>query len=460
MSRAYLVSQLPKEKAKLLAKHLSVSPEEPEMSYFQQQASSVQRYSKKVIVEAFDAVEEGEDVKLYVPFSYAYHFLPESTVSLPPQPKFNFSFEGVLLPRQKEIRDEIFETLNRSKSIVLCLHTGFGKTIFSLYLASKIGLRTMVLCHRTIIIDQWVAAVKKYLPKATVEVWNAKKKPFCLSTAAVKEPKKIPDILIANVLNITKWSREDYASYGLVLCDEVHTMCTEQFIKSLLWFTPQYIIGLSATPFRTDGMDKLIELYMGPEVVSRKLQKVFNYYRLKTRFVPEVERTVDGGINWNSVLESQANSYERNELICDLARLFSTRNILILVKRIDHANGLHSMLARYGEDADVFIGSTKEVNYSCRILVATYSKGGVGFDHSKLDMLIVAADVEESFLQYLGRVFRRDDVIPIVIDLIDDLSIMTKHAATRKAVCEECGGTVHKFEKAFKDFETYRSLLH
>ena len=93
MSRAYLLSQLPKEKAKLLAKHLSVSPEEPEMSYFQQQqVSSVQRYSKKVIVEAFDAVEEKQDVKLYVPFAYAYHFLPESTVSLPPQPKLNFSF--------------------------------------------------------------------------------------------------------------------------------------------------------------------------------------------------------------------------------------------------------------------------------------------------------------------------------------------------------------------------------
>ncbi len=449
MSRVYLVSQLPKEKAKLLAKHLSVSPEEPEMSYFQQQASGVQRYSKKVVVEAFDAVEEKEDVKLYVPFAYAYHFLPDSTVSLPQQPKLNFSFEGSLLPRQKEIRDEVFETLNRSKSIVLCLHTGFGKTIFALYLASKIGLRTMVLCHRTIIIDQWVAAAKKYLPKATVEVWNAKKK-----------PKKIPDIMIANVLNITKWSREEYSSFGLILCDEVHTMCTEQFIKSLLWFTPQYIIGLSATPFRTDGMDKLIELYMGPEVVSRKLQKVFNYYRLKTRFEPEVERTLDGGINWNSVLESQATSSERNELICDLARIFSHRTILILVKRIDHAHTLQQMLARYGEDTDIFIGSTKEVNYSCRVLVATYSKGGVGFDHPRLDMLIVGADVEESFLQYLGRVFRRDDVVTVVIDLIDDLSIMTKHAATRKAVCEECGGTVHKFEKAFKDFDTYRSLLH
>jgi superfamily II DNA or RNA helicase len=449
MSRAYLLSQLPKEKAKLLAKHLSVSPEEPDISYFQAQASGIQRHSKKVVIEAFDAIEENKDVRLYVPFSYAYHFLPESSISIPSQPKLHFSFEGTLLPRQKEIREEIFETLNRSKSIVLCLHTGFGKTIFSLYLASKIGLRTMVLCHRTIIIDQWLASVKKYLPKATVEVWNSKRK-----------SKTLPDIMIANVLNITKWSREFYSSFGLVLCDEVHTMCTEQFIKSLLWFTPQYIIGLSATPFRNDGMDKLIELYMGPEVISRKLQKIFNYYRLKTRFVPEVERTLDGGINWNSVLESQANSYERNKLICDLARIFSLRNILILVKRIDHANTLHSMLRLCGEDADVFLGSTKEVNYNCRILIATYSKGGVGFDHSKLDMLIVGADVEESFLQYLGRVFRRDDVIPIVVDLIDNLSIMTKHAATRKTVCEECGGTVHKFEKAFKDFEMYRSFLY
>ena len=92
-------------------------------------------------------------------------------------------------------------------------------------------------------------------------------------------------------------------------------------------------------------------------------------------------------------------------------------------------------------------------------MIATYSKGGVGFDHPKLDMLITAADVEESFMQYLGRVFRRDDVTPVYIDLVDQNSTMVKHAGTRKQICEEVGGVVRDFHKWFPDFEVYRKRL-
>ena len=101
----------------------------------------------------------------------------------------------------------------------------------------------------------------------------------------------------------------------------------------------------------------------------------------------------------------------------------------------------------------------RSFNYDCRILIATYSKGGVGFDHPKLDMLIAGADVEEGFTQYIGRIFRRDDVCPIYIDLIDNMSTIKKHSASRLKVCKELGGDVKSFEKVFPDFYKFTSLL-
>ena len=88
------------------------------------------------------------------------------------------------------------------------------------------------------------------------------------------------DFLICNVINIPKKDRMYFKNFGLVIIDEIHTICTDSFSRGLLYLFPDYMIGLSATPFRTDGMDRLIELFCGPEIIYRKLYKPFNTYKL------------------------------------------------------------------------------------------------------------------------------------------------------------------------------------
>jgi superfamily II DNA or RNA helicase len=407
-------------------------------------------YQKRKEIETFDLFDpdgtaDSNKIRVALPFSYFYHNCSDIPTILFNQPKIKMDFNGSLLPRQKLIRDDIFSILNRTNSILLCLHTGFGKTIFALYIASKIKMKTIVLCHRKIIIDQWVNAVKKYLPDVTVEVLNPKKKPTA-------------DIVIGNVLTVPKCNENDsyrstFSEYGTLLLDEVHTVCTEQFSKALFHIFPQWLIGLSATPHRSDGMDKLIQLYVGPEGVYKDMWRIFNVYKLPTGFVPEIKRNNDGSIEWNSALSSQANSKTRNEMIVKLVQYFKSRKILVLVKRTDHANALKEMLFQAGDDVDTFMESDKSANFNCRVLIATYSKGGVGFDHPGLDMLIGAADVEENFMQYLGRVFRKDDTAPIYVDLIDDNPIMKKHSTTRIKICTSVGGVIRKFNDCFPNEE-------
>ena len=405
------------------------------------------KFQQQMYVHAFDIVQN----QVYLPFSFFYHHQESKGLKKLPSVSHlqqKYKFEGSLLPRQLDIKEETLEILSRTGSVVLCLHTGFGKTIFAIYLLSRLGLKTLILCHRSIIIQQWVDSVKRHLPAVRVGVMNLaeyKKNSECW---------KDLDVLVCNVINIPKCPREVYAPFGCVVVDEVHTICTTQFSKSLPLLTPSYLIGLSATPFRSDGMDQLLELYFGPEIIYKPMQRFFNAYKLSTGFVPTVTLTADGKMNWNSVLESQATSRVRNELICRLVTYFEKRNILILVKRKDHALGLKQMLLEKKEDADCFIHTAKSANYECRILIATYSKGGVGFDHPRLDMLITGADVEENFMQYLGRVFRRDDVLPIYIDLRDSMSTLVKHSQSRLKICKEIGGEVKEFDKTFLNKNT------
>jgi len=406
------------------------------------------------LVEAFDTFSEGKYAT--IPFNYYYHHL--ENIERIPNDDFkpiSLKFEGNLLPRQKEVKDECIEILNRTGSVVLSLHTGFGKTVMAIYLASKIKLQAVIICHRKIIMDQWTQSINKYIPTATVRVLGEKMK------RGYRGPEEQDvDFLICNVINIPKKDRNYFKNFGLVVIDEIHTICTESFSRGLLYLFPDYIIGLSATPFRSDGMDRLIELFCGPEIIYRKLYRPFNAYKIKTGFKPKTELNVSGTLDWNSVLEDQAINKDRNNLIANLCRYFINRNILVLVKRKEHAEILKNMLLQYGEDVDMFTGDSKECNYNCRILVATYSIAGCGFDMAKLDLLIGAADVLENFTQYIGRIFRRDDVSAIYIDLVDEMSTIKKHSLERLKVCKELGAEIKDFEKSFKDFNKMISYLN
>jgi hypothetical protein len=66
--------------------------------------------------------------------------------------------------------------------------------------------------------------------------------------------------------------------------------------------------------------------------------------------------------------------------------------------------------------------------------------------------LILASDVEQYFVQYLGRVFRREDTEPVIIDLVDNYSLLYKHFQTRNSVYIEHGGIVKDFHKEFPNF--------
>jgi superfamily II DNA or RNA helicase len=398
-----------------------------------------EKYSKVIKVEAFKLNIQQRTI--IIPLAYSKKIKNLRVVPKPSHVNIDFNFHGELLQRQQEITDETIDLLSKNNTILLSLYTGFGKTIYALWVVSVLKYKTLVLCHRKIIIEQWGESIKKYLPGTT----------WCILDPKIKDYSKY-NIVIANVINIPKFGETMYSDFGTLVIDEIHTVCTEKFSTSLKSLFPKYAIGLSATPDRSDGMDRIIDLYIGTDRIVRKMWRIFNVYKLETGIKPEYTTTADGTMNWNSVLQSLAQNSDRNLLLCNIISYFRHRTILVLVKLIDHAKLLQDLLTNMGIQVSTFMNTDKFVNYTSPVLIATYSKGGVGFDHPGLDMLLLAADVEENFMQYLGRVFRKDTTFPIVVDLVDQLSSCKTHSTSRNSVYKEVGGTVHKFEKVFPNF--------
>jgi superfamily II DNA or RNA helicase len=410
-------------------------------------------FGRKPSFHLFEIDETPLYKNIYVPFSYYYHYLSNLTISNVKKEFLkstnDYKFIGKLTEKQELVKDEVFEVLNRTKSVILSFHCGFGKTIFSIYITSLLKYKACILAHRVNLIDQWYYSIKKVCPEAKIQI---------LDTKCVID--KSNDFFIINSLNVSKRLREDFIEIGILIIDEAHTICTENLSKGLFHFQPKYMIGLTATPYRTDGMSIILEHFFGPEIIERKLKRPFNVYVIKTkknknstssRNIIEIETKINkmGKLDWNSVLKSQCLNIDRNKMIVNVIKFFKTRNILVLCKLVEQSKYLLNELRKQNEQVDMFVSTQKKFNHDSRILISTFSKTGVGFDHPKLDMLIIASDVEEGIEQYVGRIFRRQDTTPIIIDILDDFKPLYNHYLTRRKLYLETGAEINDYIKMF-----------
>jgi superfamily II DNA or RNA helicase len=449
--------------------------------------SNVNKYSETQSSFKLFEISKTNKNGVLVPFSYYYQFLktsqrlegnPEgflknkSTICGEPE-RFlknesintnkyattNLKFTGQLNEVQSEILYETMQTLKTTGSILISLYTGCGKTIFSIYLSIILKLKTLIFVHRVNIIDQWVSSIKKVCPTAKIQLLDSK----C-------ELDSTADFYLINVDVLKNKTTQDFLHIGTVISDESHCICTENRSSNLFLFNCKYLIGLTATPERSDGLDKILTVFFGPYWIIKKMQRSFNVYIYKTNYKPISISQKNGKLNWNAMIKNMCENIDRNNIIINLCNYFINRNILVLCKRKTQTqylfNTYKNKLINYNTqknnfcniDCEIYIESQKKFNENCRILFSTYSKSGIGFDFSKLDMLIIASDVDEGIIQYLGRVFRKTNTLPIIIDFNECVykhHPFNKHLNNRINVYESSGGVVKDFMLNFSDFKKH-----
>jgi superfamily II DNA or RNA helicase len=399
-------------------------------------------------VDVFDVVKkEPSDRYVLLPFSFARSFartssdLNSALSMLTLDPGSSSAFTGTLRPDQQQVRDDAMRSLNETGSIVISAQPGFGKTITSIEMICAINVPTVIFVKQAMIMGQWTAAIAKYAPSKKVANITSKKAMDPDADIYLMNP-----IILKKPLNETRFLASDFEHIKLVVVDELHQIVTKVLHRAFFKFQPDYLVGLSATPYRPkmDPFEPAIAWFFGSRVVGSKLFRKHTVYCVKTGFRPETRvQPHTGKLDWSSVLTSQAEDAKRNQIIVDAVRRFPERTWLILVKRVQHARTLQALLSKEGVDSETILGSSREFDKSAKILIGTTPKIGVGFDHAPIDALCMAADVLEYFEQFLGRCMRRQDVEPIVVDFEDAFNPLLKHLKSRVQKYREHGGEVN-----------------
>lgn len=314
---------------------------------------------------------------------------------------------------QDVVAKEAIERLENEHCVFIAASTGFGKTSMCNYLAAHFKLKTAILSHLDAINTQWEEEFKNF---STAKVQRVKGKTKIDPDA---------DVYIFGVQKAATMKRENIADIGLVIFDEAHIATITAFTKSLLRFQPKYVIALSATPKRADGMHKLLTMYFGPvsNFIERREVKNFTVYKVETPYKPKIEYVMVKGRlapDWNLITNSIAYNSDRQDYIVSLCISHKEHRILVLSDRQEQSTAIYDKLVAAGEKTQLLIGAGKIKKITneadkARIIVGGTKKVGTGFDDPTLTMLILASDCK-NVEQWEGRIRTADNII---YDLVD-----------------------------------------
>lgn len=369
--------------------------------------------------------------RVLVPFGFA-HTLFDGLLHEPPQLQSHMDFTSTLRPEQDTVAASVLSQLKSSEpAVVMACPPGFGKTITSILVACQLKVKTLIVVNKLLLAHQWISALHTFVPSAVVQFLKPK---------MPLDPRA--QFIVVNAVNIDKFEKGTYDRLQLLIVDELHQIITKKLAINLLRITPRYVLGLSATPYRFDDYHKAIAWFFGSQCLRKDLLKSHRVKYIETNFVPTIKTRLNGKLDWNTVLNSQAENQPRNQLIVDTVIQYPSRTWLILVKRVHHARLLQKMFADKNIAVETLVQHQLSFDKTVKILIGTTNKLGVGFDHAAIDSLFIAADVKNYFVQFLGRCMRRPDCVPLVIDMVDNFFSSRKHFDERLKVYVHHGGVV------------------
>lgn len=448
------------EEIKKLKKDLTKSPivlkayigfkKAPEIKMYRESANymmiprfyGIKNYGRPVLTKLSEGLQMNDDVK--------------------------FTYE--LLPHQLNATKKTLETLTNKNGGILSLPCGYGKTGISIYLAIKLGRKTGVIVNKECLADQWIDAINKFTAgKARIgriqqEIYDIKDKDFVICMVHTFVKREFP--------------KTDLDTFGMFILDECHHMGSEMFSQALPKLGCKYLLGLSATPTRKDGLSEVFHSYLGDLCHSEKRSSNNNVlvkkFVLKSNSIYYKDLFTSNGTKNTAGMTTLLCTFDtRNHFIIMVIKSLMeseenkicNRKILLLSERREHLESLYKLLEshkiktfnhhnkehkdhkdkhdhknkhEHQDKHDKFRpitfgyyygnnGKNKknhktllENSSKCDVVLGTHQLASEGLDIPDLNTEIIATsrtDVEQG----VGRILRKYHKIrPLVIDIIDD----------------------------------------
>ena len=348
--------------------------------------------------------------------------------SLPPQQGRTIE----LMNHQEEALRNLGQMRKEGKSIALLFHaTGTGKTVTAVSDAKAFGKRTLFLVHRHELIDQAVKAFSDIWPAISVGryesgVHDTDSYAICATIQSIAQ-------------NLDDFRPDDF---GYLIIDECHHGTADTYRKVMSYFHPEFTLGLTATPERTDGED-LLEVFRN---VAHKLdlKTAVELETLSPVRCIRINTNIDmrdvriNGFKYNSQdLESTIHVPERNQLIVDTYIEYAKgKSTVVFCASVHHAEEIAERFRNKGIEAACVSGTTKPAERK-RIL-SDYESGRIpvlcacdllneGWDSPHTQVLFMARPTMSKtvYMQQLGRGMRKSpgkDFL-MVFDFVDNANL-------------------------------------
>ena len=333
---------------------------------------------------------------------------------------------------QQEATENLQKMREDGKTIALLYHaTGVGKTITAATDAKAVGGRTLFLVNALKLASQAKETFAKVWPEVTLGEYTGSQKDMTQT------------VIFATVQSISKdLEKFSPTDFDYLIVDECHHAAANTYQKIFTYFHPKFILGLTATPERSDGED-MLELFQNvahkmdlKTAVERGVLVPIRCIRVKTNI--DLTDVRINGIKYNSQdLESKLFIPERNQLIVDTyLKYVNGKKTVIFCASVDHAAEIAKLLRDNGVKAEAVSGRDR-VEVREKIL-KDYETGSTNvlcacdllnesWDSPHTTVLFMARPTMSKtiYLQQLGRGTRRcpgkEDLL--VVDFVDNANM-------------------------------------
>jgi superfamily II DNA or RNA helicase len=324
------------------------------------------------------------------------------------------TFQGELRPEQSDAVDKVL----RHDEGIICAPTAFGKTVVGAALIAERKVSTLVLVHRQQLLDQWRERLAAFLDmsiKSIGQIGGGKS----ARTGVI-------DVAVIQSLQRKGEVKDSVAEYGQVIVDECHHISAFTFEQIMKQVKAKYVVGLTATPTRKDGHQPIVLMQCGPIRFSLSVRAAaekspFQHLLVPKptdfRMPPEATELSIHDVYAAMILDSSRNQKIIGDILDAVHQGFTP---LVLTHRKDHLEQLAAGLSTIENLVILKGGMGKKQRREVadrlaaipdgvpRVLLATGSYIGEGFDDSRLDTLFLTMPISwhGTLQQYVGRLHR------------------------------------------------------
>tara|TARA_B100000927_G_scaffold217345_1_gene177509 strand:- start:2622 stop:3965 length:1344 start_codon:yes stop_codon:yes gene_type:complete len=358
-----------------------------------------------------------KDTSMYIP----KHFSNEGELIENKVTFCNININGIPRDYQKEVINTVYKELVSKESCIACLYTGWGKTFASLYIASQLGVKTIILVNKETLLEQWKEQIIKFLGI----------KPGIIQGKVINTE---PSVCIGMIqsISIKDYPDDTFNEFSLSIWDETHHYCSKVFSSAFYKIGSKYNLGLTATLKRADRLEYTLNWFLGDIAVDVQLLVIEPIIKVYT-FYEHPDNTIkylpNGKVNSAASITNVTEIECRVSLITRLIEqhAMEKRKILVLSDRKCHCEKIAHELKNKSHTVGLYYGGMKKdelsISNKCDIIIATYQMASEGYDNPELDTLVLASP-KCNIEQAVGRILRKiNKNLPVVIDVNDSISI-------------------------------------